>query len=355
MSLDSTEPLSTAPIGTPHTEPAQTRAIGPEVEVHPCSKSPHAQTPCTTWSYLFLHHTRVERMAATLSVHYPTYVHTTTTYLRTRKRVVQIERPTVSGLLFIQGNPTAIAAHLRENFPGHYLVRNCATGHVAVIPDSQMQPFMRISTLDAQRLRFLPHGLDYYAEGHPLVRIIGGPLHGMEGYILRIARDRRLVLSIGSFTLALSGIHKEQFENVTQYIADRQQAVPVSPLCGTPQQEAIRTSLLRPQTLLDHLAVAHVIEDWHCRALRWVKEERQEEALRLLLDLLHIVGDLYRRVCDRRIPRADWAEVRTQLRNVQAEAVSLLVHPSLSPDAKEDAEAALEALEMQFGEVWGEM
>lgn len=302
MSLDSTEPLSTAPIGTPHTEPAQTRAIGPEVEVHPCSKSPHAQTPCTTWSYLFLHHTRVERMAATLSVHYPTYVHTTTTYLRTRKRVVQIERPTVSGLLFIQGNPTAIAAHLRENFPGHYLVRNCATGHVAVIPDSQMQPFMRISTLDAQRLRFLPHGLDYYAEGHPLVRIIGGPLHGMEGYILRIARDRRLVLSIGSFTLALSGIHKEQFENVTQYIADRQQAVPVSPLCGTPQQEAIRTSLLRPQTLLDHLAVAHVIEDWHCRALRWVKEEQQEEALRLLLDLLHIVGDLYRRVCDRRIP-----------------------------------------------------
>ena len=278
MSLDSTEPLSTAPIGTPHTEPAQTRAIGPEVEVHPCSKSPHAQTPCTTWSYLFLHHTRVERMAATLSVHFPTYVHTTTTYLRTRKRVVQIERPTVSGLLFIQGNPTAIAAHLRENFPGHYLVRNCATGHVAVIPDSQMQPFMRISTLDAQRLRFLPHGLDYYAEGHPLVRIIGGPLHGMEGYILRIARDRRLVLSIGSFTLALSGIHKEQFENVTQYIADRQQAVPVSPLCGTPQQEAIRTSLLRPQTLLDHLAVAHVIEDWHCRALRWVKEERQEEA-----------------------------------------------------------------------------
>ncbi len=57
-----------------------------------------------------------------------------------------------------------------------------------------------------------------------------------------------------------------------------------------------RTSLLRPQTLLDHLAVAHVIEDWYCRALRWVKEEQQKEALRLQLDLLHIVGELYRRV-----------------------------------------------------------
>ena len=89
--------------------------------------------------------------------------------------------------------------------------------------------------------------------------------------------------------------------------------------------------------------------------IRDSKEEQQEEALRLLLDLLHVVGDLYRRVCDRRISRADWAEVRVQLRNVQAEAVSLLAHPSLSLDVKEDAEAALEALEMQFGEVWGEM
>lgn len=354
MSLDSTGPFSAASAGTLHTGSAQTRAIGPEVEVYPCSKEVCPQAPCTTWSYLFLHHTRVERMAAALSVHFPTYVHTTTTYLRTRKRVVQIERPTVSGLLFIQGAPTAIAAYLRENFPGHYLVRNCATGQVAVIPDSQMQPFMRISTLDAQRLRFLPHGLDYYAEGHPLVRIIGGPLHGMEGYILRIARDRRLVLSIGSFTLALSGIHKEQFENVTQYITDRQQAVPLPPQSGTPQQEAIRNSLLRPQTLLDHLAVAHVIDDWHRRALRWVKEERLEEALCLLLDLLHISGGLYRCVYDRRIPRADWAEVRAQLRNVQAEAVSLLAYPSLPQDAKEDAEAELEALELQYGEVWGE-
>lgn len=349
MSLDSTETFSTAPIGTPHTEPAQERAIGPEVEVHPCGK-----TPCTTWSYLFLHHTRVERMAAALSVHFPTYVHTTTLYLRTRKRVVQVERPTVSGLLFIQGDPTAIAAHLREHFPGHYLVRNCATGQVAVIPDSQMQPFMRISTLDAQRLRFLPHGLDYYAEGHPLVRIVGGPLHGLEGYILRIAHDRRLVLAIGSFTLALSGIHKEQFENVTQYIADRQKAVPVTPLCGTPLQEAIRTSLLRPQTLLDHLAVSHVIEDWQRQALRWVKEERLEEALRLLLDLLHIVGDLYRCVYDRHTPPADWAEVRVQVRDVQAQAASLLATPSLPQDVKEDAEATLEMLQMQYGEVWGE-
>ena len=177
MSLDSTEPLATAFVGTPHPEPADT-ASGPEVEVH---LQPNSHN--TTWSYLFLHHTRVERMAVALSVHFPTYVHTTTTYLRTRKRVTAVERPTVSGLLFIQGNPTAIAAHLRENFPGHYLVRNCATGQVAVIPDSQMQPFMRLSTLDAQRLRFLPHGLDYYAEGHPLVRIVGGPLHGLEGYI----------------------------------------------------------------------------------------------------------------------------------------------------------------------------
>lgn len=348
MSLDSTEPLATALVGTPHPEPADT-ASGPEVEVH---LKPNSHS--TTWSYLFLHHTRVERMAVALSVHFPTYVHTTTTYLRTRKRVTAVERPTVSGLLFIQGDPNAIAAFLRQEFPGHYLVRNCATGQVAVIPDSQMQPFMRLSTLDAQRLRFLPHGLDYYAEGHPLVRIVGGPLHGLEGYILRIARDRRLVLAIGSFTLALSGIHKEQFENVTQYITDRQQVVPLSSSCGTPQQEAIRATLLRPQTLLDHLAVAQVLEDWHHRARRWAQEARTAEALQLLLDLLHLAGDLYRSVYDSCTPRADWAEVRTQLRAVQAEAVSLLEAPSLPPEAKEDAEAALEALELQYGEVWGE-
>lgn len=91
-------------------------------------------------------------------------------------------------------------------------MNDCSTRKAAVIPDSVMQPFMRIAGTDPSRIRFLVNPLTHYAEGNTLVEIMTGPLAGLQGYIIRIDRDRKLVIGVGDMTVAIGGVHKENFE-----------------------------------------------------------------------------------------------------------------------------------------------
>lgn len=112
-------------------------------------------------------------------------------------------RPTISGLIFIQGKTKVIRKYLWERFPQYHLVNDCSTRKAAVIPDSVMQPFMRIANTDPSRIRFLVNPLTHYAEGNTLVEIMTGPLAGLQGYIIRIDRDRKLVIGVGDMTVAI--------------------------------------------------------------------------------------------------------------------------------------------------------
>lgn len=125
-------------------------------------------------------------------------------------------RPTISGLIFIQGKTKVIRKYLWERFPQYHLVNDCSTRKAAVIPDSVMQPFMRIANTDPSRIRFLVNPLTHYAEGNTLVEIMTGPLAGLQGYIIRIDRDRKLVIGVGDMTVAIGGVHKENFEKVEE-------------------------------------------------------------------------------------------------------------------------------------------
>ena len=125
-------------------------------------------------------------------------------------------RPTISGLIFIQGKTKVVKKYLWERFPQYHLVNDCSTRKAAVIPDSVMQPFMRIAGTDPSRIRFLVNPLTHYAEGNTLVEIMTGPLAGLQGYIIRIDRDRKLVIGVGDMTVAIGGVHKENFEKVEE-------------------------------------------------------------------------------------------------------------------------------------------
>lgn len=81
-------------------------------------------------------------------------------------------RPTISGLIFIQGKTKVVKKYLWERFPQYHLVNDCSTRKAAVIPDSVMQPFMRIANTDPSRIRFLVNPLTHYAEGNTLVEIV---------------------------------------------------------------------------------------------------------------------------------------------------------------------------------------
>lgn len=79
-----------------------------------------------------------------------------------------------------------------------------------------MQPFMRINETEPDRIRFLLKPFHYYARNRILLRITSGDLAGLEGYVIRIDRDRRLIMDVGGMSVAIAGVHAEHFEEVDQ-------------------------------------------------------------------------------------------------------------------------------------------
>lgn len=176
-------------------------------------------TNSLSWSYVFVHHSKVRKVEARLNAdNVPHFVHKTVRYYKKRAKhgVQRQELQTVSGLVFLQGNPKELQEYLNWNFPHTYLCKNCSTGKAAVIPDSQMRPFMRINETEPDRIRFLLKPFHYYARNRILLRITSGDLAGLEGYVIRIDRDRRLIMDVGGMSVAIAGVHAEHFEEVDQ-------------------------------------------------------------------------------------------------------------------------------------------
>lgn len=155
------------PDGTNSFSTADEKLVSPEGNhvTEPDAKTGSAIKKChqsngTTWSYVFVHNGKVKKMEEWLEKDKITYfVHKTVRYFKKlgKQKVQHREIPTVSGLVFFQGSPVEIQAYLDEYFPNARLCKNCSTGKVAEIPDSQMQPFMRITETSPERIRFLLH------------------------------------------------------------------------------------------------------------------------------------------------------------------------------------------------------
>lgn len=259
-------------------------------------------------------------------------------------------RPTISGLIFIQGKTKVIKKYLWERFPQYHLVNDCSTRKAAVIPDSVMQPFMRIANTDPSRIRFLVNPLTHYAEGNTLVEIMTGPLAGLQGYIIRIDRDRKLVIGVGDMTVAISGVHKENFEKVEEVAravnirqrarrqaeqrrlregievnvnadvapqppdSDRNSCEELRSASGkksrtampdpdprllTPIQQKVDTAFFTPETFNDILVITTNIELWTERARRLIQAGNMADASEILTFLLEEIGywftDIYKK------------------------------------------------------------
>ena len=214
MKPDGTDSLSAA--SESKSTPLGIHLPGPDKQADLVVKLYH-QPKESPWTYLFVHHTKTRGYEAQLTRDGKSFfIHKTIRYYRRsgHHKVQHQEAPTVSGLIFIQGQPADTQTYLKEKFPQTYLCKDCCSGQVAVIPDAQMQPFMRINSADPSRIRFLLHPFHYYARNRILLRITTGELAGLEGYVIRIDRDRRLVMDVGGMSVAISGVHAERFEEV---------------------------------------------------------------------------------------------------------------------------------------------
>lgn len=282
-------------------------------------------------------------------------------------------RPTISGLLFIQGKTKVIKKYLWERFPQYHLVNDCSTRKAAVIPDSVMQPFMRIAGTDPSRIRFLVNPLTHYAEGNTLVEIMTGPLAGLQGYIIRIDRDRKLVIGVGDMTVAIGGVHKENFEKVEEVaraVNIRQRArrqaeqrrlregievnvnadvapQPPDPRLLTPIQQKVDTAFFTPETFNDILVITTNIELWTERARRLIQAGNLADASEILTFILEEIGYWFTNIYKKK--SIDLTPVKKVGSKAYKTALTILDNKHLPERTRQDLETNLDSQMLRHG------
>lgn len=309
-------------------------------------------------------------------------------------------RPTISGLIFIQGKTKVIKKYLWERFPQYHLVNDCSTRKAAVIPDSVMQPFMRIAGTDLSRIRFLVNPLTHYAEGNTLVEIMTGPLAGLQGYIIRIDRDRKLVIGVGDMTVAIGGVHKENFEKVEEVAravnirqrarrqaeqrrlregieanvnvnadvapqppdSDRNSCEELRSASGkkprtampdpdprllTPIQQKVDTAFFTPETFNDILVITTNIELWTERARRLIQAGNLADASEILTFLLEEIGYWFTNIYKKK--SIDLTPVKKAGNNAYKTALTILDNKHLPERTRQNLETNLDSQMLRHG------
>ena len=173
------------------------------------------------WGYLFIQHFAAEKFEKTLELAKlegdfkpRCFIHRTISYKRkpNGKGVIKEEKPTISGLVFLQGETEELRDFLQKNFPRYHLVNNCMNGKPASIKDSVMRPFMQIMKTEPERVTFLRDPFVKFAKDHVRLRVLTGVMAGQEGYVVRILKNRQLVMDFGGYAVAINNVHNEDFE-----------------------------------------------------------------------------------------------------------------------------------------------
>ena len=119
--------------------------------------------------------------------------------------------PVVSSLLFVHA-PKERLSEVADCVDGKGFVYKTADRKTeAIIPDKQMAMFQMVCSSGAEGLEFFSdEDLTRYKAGDK-VRVLEGPLKGAEGYIKRIRKDRRLLVSIEGFIAVATSFIPPQF------------------------------------------------------------------------------------------------------------------------------------------------
>lgn len=173
------------------------------------------------WGYIFIQHMSAASFEKNLETRKikgnfkpKCFVHRTVKYKKNPngKGIVKEKKPTVSGLVFLQGETGQLKLFLMQNYPRYFLVNNCSTGKPAVIPDSTMRPFMQIMESEPERVTFLRDPFVKFAKDHVKLRVLTGIMAGQVGYVVRILKNRQLVMDFGGYAVAINNVHNEDFE-----------------------------------------------------------------------------------------------------------------------------------------------
>lgn len=114
-----------------------------------------------------------------------------------RKKRMKV--PAVSNLIFVNSTQKRLSPFTDQDSRFQYIYkRGGMSNEPLIVPDKQMEDFIKACENSEHPLYFAPDELNL-ARGTK-VRIVGGPLDGSEGILMKVsgARARRLVISIPS-------------------------------------------------------------------------------------------------------------------------------------------------------------
>lgn len=118
--------------------------------------------------------------------------------------------------IFIHTTLQCISLLRQTEYNRFYVYVDRVTRVPLPIPDREVEIFKIVTSAGASGFEFLGDDPSVYQKGD-LVRVTDGPFKGAEGYIKRIRKDRRLVVTIsGVAAIATAHIPMELLEKIQQ-------------------------------------------------------------------------------------------------------------------------------------------
>ncbi|SFL31755.1 UpxY family transcription antiterminator [Proteiniphilum acetatigenes] len=136
------------------------------------------------------------------------------TYKISEKNGVKVKKlePVIHNLIFIKSNQLLIN-ELKLKFPLRYIMDQ-GTGEPITIREEEMFHFMAVAgNYDEEIVYLSPDKLKFKVGAR--VRITGGPFKGVEGTLVRVRNNKRVVVQIRGFLMvATHYIHPSLLENI---------------------------------------------------------------------------------------------------------------------------------------------
>ena len=96
----------------------------------------------------------------------------------------------------------------------YYVYADRVSKEPSVVPDKELEIFRIVTSSGDTGLEFLDEDPEKYQKGDK-VRVVDGPFKGAEGYVVRIKKDRRLVVTVsGVAAIATSYIPLDLLEKI---------------------------------------------------------------------------------------------------------------------------------------------
>ena len=178
----------------------------------------HSDTPKDElhWYALKVFYNRVVYLKSLLDPEgVETYVPFHTVEQFDKGRLAYEEKQLIPSLMFVRCQETWLQEFKRKHPADFMYYTEAESRRPGVIPDEEMRSFILVTSADSGRnVKYFGADAPEYHTGDK-VRVTGGIYKGAEGYIKRIKKDRKLIVSVtGVAVVAVSYIHPDFLEKI---------------------------------------------------------------------------------------------------------------------------------------------